>query len=330
MSALALDRRHLRVSGRGRAGAARRDAGDRARRVRRAGRRLGLGQVHAPARRGGAGAALPRRHVRRPAALRRARHARARPGRAGRRRGDAVPGPRDAGRDGAPCASELAFPLENRGWSAAAVARGVEEAALALGIAPLLDRSTRELSGGELQRVGARRRARRPAARCCCSTSRHRSSTRWPATSCSACCGASTRSGGRRSSSPSTGSSAACRPPTACSRCATARSPSTASPEAFAAWAPPELQPPVTRLCALAGVPERPATVKAARAPGGADRPPLRGGQTALRTSAASAVKGSDPCRSIAACASAWYEIKDGPAILRACDLGSAPGRRSR
>ena len=49
--------------------------------------------------------------------------------------------------------SELAFPLENRGWSAAAVARGVEEAALALGIAPLLERSTRELSGGELQRV---------------------------------------------------------------------------------------------------------------------------------------------------------------------------------
>ncbi len=46
--------------------------------------------------------------------------------------------------------SELAFPLENRGWSAAAVARGVEEAALALGIAALLDRSTHELSGGEL------------------------------------------------------------------------------------------------------------------------------------------------------------------------------------
>jgi len=49
--------------------------------------------------------------------------------------------------------SEIAFGLENRGWSAAAVARGVEEAALALGIAPLLDRSTSELSGGELQRV---------------------------------------------------------------------------------------------------------------------------------------------------------------------------------
>jgi energy-coupling factor transporter ATP-binding protein EcfA2 len=48
---------------------------------------------------------------------------------------------------------ELAFPLENRGEGPAAVARGVEEAALALGIEALLDRSTAELSGGELQRV---------------------------------------------------------------------------------------------------------------------------------------------------------------------------------
>jgi energy-coupling factor transporter ATP-binding protein EcfA2 len=49
--------------------------------------------------------------------------------------------------------AELAFPLENRGWSGAAVARGVEEAALALGLGGLLDRATHELSGGELQRV---------------------------------------------------------------------------------------------------------------------------------------------------------------------------------
>ncbi len=49
--------------------------------------------------------------------------------------------------------AELAFGLENRGLAAAAVARGVEEAALALGIAELLERSTHELSGGELQRV---------------------------------------------------------------------------------------------------------------------------------------------------------------------------------
>ena len=49
--------------------------------------------------------------------------------------------------------AELAFPLENRGDPGSAVARGVEEAALALGIAHLLDRPTAELSGGELQRV---------------------------------------------------------------------------------------------------------------------------------------------------------------------------------
>jgi energy-coupling factor transporter ATP-binding protein EcfA2 len=49
--------------------------------------------------------------------------------------------------------AELALPLENRGEAAPAVARGVEEVALALGIASLLDRPTDELSGGELQRV---------------------------------------------------------------------------------------------------------------------------------------------------------------------------------
>jgi energy-coupling factor transport system ATP-binding protein len=49
--------------------------------------------------------------------------------------------------------AELALPLENRGDAPGAVARAVEEAALALGIAHLLDRPTAELSGGELQRV---------------------------------------------------------------------------------------------------------------------------------------------------------------------------------
>ncbi len=49
--------------------------------------------------------------------------------------------------------AELALALENRGHSATAVARGVEEVALALGIDSLLDRTTHELSGGEKQRV---------------------------------------------------------------------------------------------------------------------------------------------------------------------------------
>jgi energy-coupling factor transport system ATP-binding protein len=49
--------------------------------------------------------------------------------------------------------AELALAVESLGLGAGAVARAVEEAALALGIGDLLDRSTAELSGGELQRV---------------------------------------------------------------------------------------------------------------------------------------------------------------------------------
>ena len=49
--------------------------------------------------------------------------------------------------------SELALAQESRGHAAAAVARGIEEVALALGIDHLLDRPTHELSGGEQQRV---------------------------------------------------------------------------------------------------------------------------------------------------------------------------------
>jgi energy-coupling factor transport system ATP-binding protein len=49
--------------------------------------------------------------------------------------------------------AELSLSLESRGHAPGAVARGVEEVALALGIDPLLDRSVHELSGGEQQRV---------------------------------------------------------------------------------------------------------------------------------------------------------------------------------
>ncbi len=49
--------------------------------------------------------------------------------------------------------SELALPLENRGEHPAAIARAVEETAIALGIEELLERPLYTLSGGELQRV---------------------------------------------------------------------------------------------------------------------------------------------------------------------------------
>ena len=49
--------------------------------------------------------------------------------------------------------AELELPMELRGATGIEAARAVEEAALALGIEPLLDRTTSSLSGGELQRV---------------------------------------------------------------------------------------------------------------------------------------------------------------------------------
>jgi energy-coupling factor transport system ATP-binding protein len=49
--------------------------------------------------------------------------------------------------------AEIELPLESRGARGAALARAVEETALALGIADLLERPIRTLSGGELQRV---------------------------------------------------------------------------------------------------------------------------------------------------------------------------------
>ena len=48
---------------------------------------------------------------------------------------------------------ELSLPLDLRGEPAAASGRAIEVVALALGIAPLLERPTETLSGGELQRV---------------------------------------------------------------------------------------------------------------------------------------------------------------------------------
>jgi energy-coupling factor transport system ATP-binding protein len=78
--------------------------------------------------------------------------------------------------------AELALPLENLGHSTAAVARGVEETALALGISHLLNRVTSELSGGELH-AWHWPRPWRPGLGCWSSMSPPRSLTPWPGTS---------------------------------------------------------------------------------------------------------------------------------------------------
>ena len=230
--------------------------------------------------------------------------------------------------------SELAFPLENRGWSGAAVARGVEESALALGIAHLLDRSTRELSGGELQRValGAALAGRPRLLLLDEPTSQldpvagdellgvlRRVNEEW---------GTAVLLAEHRLER--------CLP--AADRVVALHEGAVAfdgPPEAFAAWAPPELQPPVTRLCALAGLPDRPATVKAARRAlarqGGSDpRAATRHApRPAVDRGAGEPQGGSDPARGqtpVVAVRKAWYEIKDGPAILRGVDVSLAAG----
>jgi energy-coupling factor transport system ATP-binding protein len=213
--------------------------------------------------------------------------------------------------------SELAFPLENRGWGAAAVARGVEEAALALGIAPLLDRSTRELSGGELQRValGAALAGRPRLLLLDEPTSQldpvagdellgvlRRINEEW---------GTAVLVAEHRLER--------CLP--AADRVIALAAGGLAfdgTPEAFAAWAPPELQPPVTRLCALAGVPERPATVKAARRALAA-----RIAALPAPPPAAPLLRYRDP---VVALKGGWYEIRNGPAILAGVDLAIGSG----
>ncbi len=79
--------------------------------------------------------------------------------------------------------AELALAMESRGHGATAVARAVEEVALALGIDHLLERSTHDLSGGREAARGTRRGACRSSARGACWTSPPRSSTLLPATS---------------------------------------------------------------------------------------------------------------------------------------------------
>ena len=114
--------------------------------------------------------------------------------------------------------AELELPLELRGAGPVETARAVEEAALALGIEPLLERTTDSLSGGELQRValgaalvtGPAAAAPRRADLAARPGRRRRADL--------AAAAAERGVGGDRRRSASTASSAASPPPTGCSR----------------------------------------------------------------------------------------------------------------
>jgi energy-coupling factor transporter ATP-binding protein EcfA2 len=239
--------------------------------------------------------------------------------------------------------AELAFPLENRGHGPSAVARGVEEAALALGIAHLLDRATTELSGGELQRValGAALAGRPRLVLLDEPTSQldpvagdeliwllRRLNEEWGTTIVLAehrlerCLPAADRV------VVLADGAVVCDAP----------------PPAFLAWAgdaAPELQTPVARMFRGAGIAPPPTGVKQARAAlraRGIDLDASDGAGAAGAPDDAAGVDGDDqPLRrpgrrerraAALAFAGVWHERRGGATVLRGVDLAIAPGER--
>jgi energy-coupling factor transport system ATP-binding protein len=218
--------------------------------------------------------------------------------------------------------AELELPLEHRGEPPGAVARAVEETALSLGVGHLLERRTDTLSGGELQRVAIAaamvhgpdlllldeptsqldpvagdelvwllRRLNEDWGTAVV-IAEHRLERCLPAAD--------------RVIALVEGRIACDAPP--------------ADHLAWAADAMPVLATPAARLFSLAGLPERPASVKDARAglraaavrlePAPAPEAPKRRDQPAL------------------ALRRLWFEIEDGPTVLRGLELRLHPGER--
>jgi energy-coupling factor transport system ATP-binding protein len=225
--------------------------------------------------------------------------------------------------------AELSLPLEHRGVTPAAVARGVEEVALALGIADLLERRTDTLSGGELQRVAiAAALVHRPALLVLDEPTSQldpvagdeliwllrRLNEEWGTAVVIAehrldrCLPAADRvvaieDGG-----------VACHAP----------------PAAFLDWAVERggrLATPIARLFSLAGIGPLPTSVKDARAG-------LRAADLAPSAPESAPTHGQSRHRGRKAPPAAiearglWHEIEDGPAILRGLDLRLEPGER--
>jgi energy-coupling factor transport system ATP-binding protein len=224
--------------------------------------------------------------------------------------------------------AELSLALESRGQRPAAVARGVEEVALALGIDHLLDRSTYDLSGGEKQRVAlaAALAGRPPVVLLDEPTSQldpvagdelvgllRRLNQEWETTILLA--------------------------EHRLERCLTSadrvisleagRIAHDGDPHSFLAWAArraPALQTPGAKLFALAGLKPAPVGVREARAtlrarglPQAGDRgEPVvdsrRPHKRVKRRGAALAMRG------------VWHELRNGPAILRGVELSVQPG----
>jgi energy-coupling factor transport system ATP-binding protein len=219
--------------------------------------------------------------------------------------------------------AELELPLEHRGEAPAALARAVEETALALGVAHLLERRTDTLSGGELQRVAlAAAMVHGPDLLLLDEPTSQLDPVAgdelvWMLRRLNEDWGTAVVVAEHR-----------------LERCLPAadrvialvegRVACDAAPGEYLAWAAgamPALATPVARMFSLAGLPQRPATVKEARAGlrgvrFGAARPPERRPGRNGRPGRAVSLKG------------VWLEIEDGPTVLRGLDLELRAGER--
>jgi energy-coupling factor transport system ATP-binding protein len=228
--------------------------------------------------------------------------------------------------------AELALPLEHRGEPPAAVARAVEETALALGVAHLLERRTETLSGGELQRVAiAAAMTHRPALLLLDE----------PTSQLDPVAGDELVWLLRRLNEDWGTAVVLCEH--RLERCLPAADrvlaleggavASDAPPDGFLAWAAERrtaLATPLARLFSLAGLEKPPVSVKEARrglarGAAGADTAGAGDGEPA---SSASASRSSSAPDAVVRLRNVWLELPDGPAVLRGLDLSLRAGER--
>jgi energy-coupling factor transport system ATP-binding protein len=227
--------------------------------------------------------------------------------------------------------AELELPLEHRGEPPAAAARAVEETAISLGVAHLLERRTDTLSGGELQRVAiAAAMVHGPELLLLDEPTSQLDPVAgdelvWLLRRLNEDWGTAVVVAEHRLER--------CLP--AADRVVAlveGRVACDAPPPDYLAWAAdaaPALATPAARLFSLAGLPYRPASVKEARAalreagaefssapPPPAPRVRRRWWRRNGRPAIALAMRG------------VWFEIEDGPSVLRGIDLELRPGER--